>query len=278
MAAKTAIGMHRINAGKGHWYKIDGKKVDGVTTLLKDGKPNNALITWAARRVARYVADHLDLVNDMADMGPDSVAAALEKIPFTERNRAAARGTKVHNYAEHLVQNMEVEYDEALVGYVEALIQFFDEWKVVPVLVEAVVGSRRWAYGGTTDLVADLVTPGDVYDSAGTLVIPAGTLIRAILDPKTSDSGLWPTVCYQLCAYANADVYLDADGNEQPMAALGIQYGFGVWVRSDGYDLQLADIGPETFKTFQHIATVARRTANEKALLGPPVQPKEIIA
>lgn len=268
-------GLKRINAGKGHWYRIDGRKVDGVTTLIKDGKPNNNLITWAARRVARYVADHLDLVNDMADMGPDSVAAALAKIPFTERNRAAARGTAVHALAEKLALDAEVEYPDELAGYVEALVQFFDEWKVAPILVEAVVGSRKWAYGGTTDLVADLVTPGDVYDAAGTLVIPAGTVIRAVLDPKTSDSGIWPNVAYQLTAYANADVYLDADGNEQPMAALGIQYGFAVWVRADGYDLQLADIGPETFKTFCHIATVARRTANEKALIGPAVQPKE---
>jgi hypothetical protein len=274
----AAVGLRRINAGKGHWYKIDGKKVDGVTTLLKNGKPNNALISWAARRVARYVADHLDLVNDMADMGPDSVAAALEKIPFTERNRAAVRGTRVHKLAEHLVQNLEVEVDDDMAGYVEALIQWFDEWQVQPVLVEAVVGSRTWAYGGTTDLVADVTPPGDVHNSAGEVVIPAGLRVRAIFDPKTSDSGLHPTVCYQLAAYAGADVYLDADCVEQPMAALGIQYGFGVWVRSDGYDVQLADIGPDTFRTFTFIASVARRTANEETLLGPPVYPKEIIA
>lgn len=278
MTAKTATGIHRINAGNGHWYKIDGRKADGVTTLIKNGRPNPALIGWAAREVAEYVADNLDTVNNLAAAGREPLIAALRNIPTAVLTKAGNRGTAVHTYAEKLVKGEEVECPDDLIGHVEAYAQFLDEWQVEPVLVEAVVASRRCGYAGTTDLVADVTTPATIAAADYPWLahdIAAGTKLRAIFDPKTSRSGVWPDHAYQLAAYRHADVYLDDNHTEQPMADLGIDFAAVVHVRADGYDVVPVNADDDTFTTFQYIATVARRIADDKQLIGTPVIPEE---
>ena len=93
------------------------------------------------------------------------------------------------------------------------------------------------------------------------------------LDPKTSRSGVLPDAAYQLAAYRHADVYVDADGVEHPMADLGVSFAAVIHVRADGYDVVPVNAGQDTFKTFQHLATVARRVDGDRALIGPPVYP-----
>jgi hypothetical protein len=271
--------IRRINAGKGHWYRVDGRKCDGVTTLIKNGRPNPALIGWAARETAEYVADNLDIVNALAETGRAPLVGALSKIHTAVLQNAANRGTRVHAVAEALAKDLEVEYDDDIAGHVEAYVMFLDQWQVKPLLVEAVIASRTFGFAGTVDLVADVVTPGDIgLDIAPWLSapIPAGTRLRGIFDPKTSRSGVWPDAAYQLAAYRYSDVYLDSVGLEQPTAALGIEHGFVVHVRSDGYDVHPMDAGPRTFEDFQYIATAARRIADDnKRLVGGCVIPKE---
>lgn len=276
-AAEPQPALRRINCGSGHRYTVDGRKADGVTTLIKGGRPNPALVGWAAREVAEYVADNLDTVYAMAGMGRDSIVAALKAIPNTVRNNAGTRGTKVHKLGELLAAHLEVEVPEELEGHVESYVKFLDEWQVRPVLVEGVVGSRTWGYAGTTDLVADVVTPGAMLRADFPWLdadIPAGTPLRGIFDPKTSRSGIWPDVAYQLAAYRFSDAYLDAAGDEHPTAELGIQFGAAVHVRADDYDVRPVDCGPDTFKTFTYLATVARRVDGDKKLIGSPVYPE----
>jgi hypothetical protein len=173
---------------------------------------------------------------------------------------------------------MEVEYDDDIAGHVEAYVLFLDQWQVRPVLVEAVLASRQWGYMGTCDLVADVVTTGEVTLANAPWLsepIPAGTPLRALLDIKTSRSGIWPDAAYQLAAYAGAEVYVDADGFEQPVAGLGIQHCGTIHVRADGYDVIPLNAGPETFETFQYLATSARRIGDDKRLVGTAIIPKE---
>jgi hypothetical protein len=279
MTAKTATGIHRINAGTGHWYKVDGRKSDGVTTLIKNGRPNHNLIGWAARETAEYVADNPDVVEALREAGRPALVGALSKIHTGVLQAAGRRGTKVHKAAEKLIIGEEVEYDDEIAGHVEAYIQFLDEWRVNPILVECIVASRTWGYTGTTDIVADIVTPGDITPTIApwlTETIPAGTKLRAILDPKSNRTAVYPDAAYQLAAYRYADVYVDpVTEAEVPMAELGIEFAAVVHVRADGYDVHPMDAGPDTFKTFQHLATVARRVSDDAALVGGRVYPKE---
>ncbi len=281
MTSKYATGLHRINHGRsGHSYRLDGTKPTGVTTAIKQGRVNHALIRWAAKETAQYVAANLDLVNELAATGPETLVAALTSVHQDVVNKAAARGTAVHALAEKLTRGEEIEYPDELAGYVEAHVQFLDQWQVRPVLVEAVVANRTFGIAGTGDLVADVVVPGDItLEMAPWLDEPilAGTKLRACFDTKTSRSGIWPDCAYQVAAYVHAEVYVDADGHEQSMAELGIdqRIGFAIWTRQDGYDVKPLDIRPDTFKTFQYFATIARRIADDSCLVGQAVIPEE---
>lgn len=245
--------LKRINYGRGHGYKIDGQKVDGVTTLIKDGLPKPALPYWSARTVAEYVADNLDQVAGMGDMGRASIVAALKEVPWTARDRAAVRGTEVHALGERLIRGEEVDVPEHLVGHVTSYVDFLNDWKPEPVLVEAPVGHRRWRYAGTLDMVVRL---------------PDGRTVLA--DIKTAASGIWPETAYQLAAYRHAEVYLDDDGVEQPMVP--VDAGYAIWVRADGYDVIPVTCDERVFKDFLHIAWVARSARDNKTLIGEAIR------
>ena len=257
MTDKPGVGIQRIDStyrGKPtHHYKIDGQRADGVTTLIGDGLPKPALLPWGIKSVAEYAADHLDRLVEMQPMGREAIVAALKQAPYTDRDLAAKRGTEVHALAEQLIHGIEVDVPQELVGHVESCVQFLDEWKVRPVIVEAVVASRQWRYCGTLDVVADL---------------PDGS--RSIMDYKTSRSGIFGETALQLAAYAHAEVYLDGE-DEKPVSDLGITAGHAVWIRADGYDVYPVDISEQTFKTFCHVAYCARKGKGLRDLIGSPL-------
>lgn len=252
------MSIRRINTARGHHYKVDGKASDGVTTLIGNGLPKPALLPWGIKSVAEYAADHLDRLVEMQPMGREAIVSALKQSPYTDRDAAARRGTEVHALAEKLIHGQDVDIPDDIAGHVESCVKFLDRWKPTPVLVEATIASRQWNYCGTLDLVADL---------------PDGT--RTLMDYKTSRSGIYGETALQLAAYAHAEVYLDADENEQPIADLGITAAHAVWLRADGYDVYPVDISEPVFRTFLHVAYVARKAKVMKDLVGDPVDPGE---
>lgn len=238
--------LKRVNAGRGHSYRLDGKPVQGVTTLIGKGVPKPALPNWAARSVAEYVADadpgDLDALRRL---GRDGMIKALKDVPWRDRDAAAGRGTEIHAIAERLSRGEEVRRTDAIEpiwGYVEACVRFLDEWRISVVLTETVIGSRRHRYAGTLDLIADL---------------PDGR--RALFDYKTSRSGVWGETALQLAAYRHADFYLDGDGHEQPMSELQIGTAYAVHLRPDGYSVHPIDTSNEVFDMFRCAAYIARR-------------------
>lgn len=221
-----------------HLYRLDGKPVMGVTTLLSKGLPKPALVRWSANTVAAYVADNPDAVDQLRAMGREPMYAALKGIPWSERDKAAARGTEVHAFGEQVVHGTEVEVPEHIAGHVEGYVKFLDEHKVSPVLTEKMVANRQHWYAGTFDLVADI---GGV---------------RWLLDIKTS-KGVYGETGLQLAAYRNAEFWQDDDGNEQPMPEverLGVLH-----VREDGTTLIPFESGPKPFQVFLHVAWVAKQ-------------------
>ncbi len=242
-----------------HHYLIDGKRADGVTTLLGDGLPKPALLPWGIKSVAEYAADHLDLLLQMQPMGREAIVASLKQAPYTDRDTAAKRGTEVHALAEDLINGREVTVPEELAGHVESYVRFLDEWQPEPVLVEVVVASRKWNYCGTLDLFTRFKGDDRLYAA----------------DVKTTRSGIFGETACQLAAYRGAEVYLDAEGNERDMADLGpiAETGYGIWVRADGYSMVPLPVGDDVFKVFTHIAYVARQKDRIKSWPGEPVGP-----
>lgn len=249
------MSIQKIKAGKNHWYKLDGVKADGVTTLIGDGVRKKALENWGIRSVAEYAASHLDRLVEMQPMGEEAIVAALKQSPYTDRDKAANRGTEVHALAEELIHGREVEVPAELQGHVDSYVRFLDEWQPEPIKVERVVAHRKWNYCGTFDAVYRL---------------PDGQIV--IGDIKTSRSGIFSETALQLAAYRFAEVYLDEDGTEKPMADLGIgDVGHGLWIRGDGYDVLPIPVDESVFKAFLHVAYGARWMKANKSIVGDPL-------
>lgn len=234
--------IQRINRGKGHSYKIDGRPVPGVTTLINKGIAKPALQYWAARSVAEYVADaEPETLDHLRTLGRAGMVDALKGIPWNQRDTAALAGTTVHALAEKLIKGEQVEVPDEAAGHVDSAVRFLDDWRVSPVLTETVVASRRHRYAGTLDAVVDL---------------PDGR--RAIIDYKTARSGIFPETALQLAAYRYADVCIDPAGDEADMTLLGIDCGYAVWLRGDGYDVHPVRCDRAVFLTFLQVSAVAR--------------------
>lgn len=244
----------RRNHGAGHSYTIDGEKVPGVTTILREAFPAPALMEWAGRTTAAYAVDYWD---ELAALPPTRRLARIDRARFEDRDNAARRGTEVHRLAERLVAGEEVDVPEELAGHVEAYVGFLDAWKVEPVLVEATVGHRAVRYCGTTDLVADMRAGGAVE--------------RWLLDVKTARSGIFAESALQCCAYARAEVYLEGDGTERPMADLGIERVGAIHVRADGWDVRETAWDDDVWTFFRHLAWLQRRLEDTKHWVDRPL-------
>lgn len=230
---------------KSHRYRLDGQWVPGVTTLIKDGLPNKALMYWSARTVAEYVADNPEGVDALRSLGRNGMVAALKETPWQKRDDAAVRGTDVHALAERIVHGEEVEVPEHLAGYVQSCVDFFDTWRPTPLVVERPLAHRAHWWAGTGDLFASL---------------PDGRV--ALFDHKTSASGIWPEAAFQLAAYSHAEFYVDEDGTEKPIPQ--VDFCAAVHLRPDGYEVVPVKADDQTYKEFRHLAYVAQAAKRAK--------------
>lgn len=260
----TYVGpVRRRNSGRGHGYTdANGLKVPGVTTVVGNGLPKSGLIDWAADATAAYAVDHWD---ELGRLSPTARYKALQKCRYIDVDKAKDRGTQVHTIAEHLVRSEVVNVPDFLAGHVESYVRFLDEWDVRPVLVEAVVMSHTHGYAGTLDLVADLIDP----DSPDERTL-------WLLDVKTGRSGIRGDVALQISGYRYADVYLDDDGNEQPMPE--VERTGAIHVRADGYDLVPVEAGPAQHRALLYVQQVAEFAESSRGLVGEPLKPLEASA
>lgn len=245
--------IRRRNHGRGHSYlDANGARVPGVTTIIGDGVPKPALVNWAANTTAEYAVDHWE---DLSSMTPSARLKELTRARYADRDAAANRGTKVHALAEQLTAGKAVIVPDELRGHVESYVRFLDEWDAAPVLSETAVWSSTHGYAGTLDLIADITHPH----------MP-GRSMRALLDIKTSRSGVFGETALQLAAYRYADGYLDDDGAEQPMPE--VEFTGVVHVRADGYSLVPVTAGPAQFRSFLYAQQVKAFCDDASELVG----------
>lgn len=241
--------LRRINTNYGHRYTLDSKKVPGVTTLLSKGLPKPALPRWAAKTAAEYVADHLEVLNSLPDR--ESVIATVKQSPWTQRDRAAVRGTDVHAIAEDLIHGREAEVPDELAGYVEGYVRFLDEWEPEPILTERPIGNRHWWYAGTFDVIYRLKN---------------GRVVLA--DNKTS-KGVYGDAALQLAAYKGAEFYLSEDGEEESLPEVdGLAI---IHITPTGTDLYEVRDPAEAWKDWLHVAWVAKAEDRIKTQISNPV-------
>jgi hypothetical protein len=241
--------------GGGHSYKLDGDKVDGVTTIIGNGVPKPALVPWASREIATFAARNLQLLGELDE---DARIDLLKGAPYRDRDKAARRGTEVHRLAEELIGGKEIDVPDELAGHVDSYLRFLDDWQVREVIVEGVCGHRGHRWMGTFDLVCDM----------------AGE--RWLVDIKTTRSGIFGEVALQLAAYRNAEFVL-IDGDEHPMPA--VDRVAAIWVRADGYDVIPVEAGPEVYRMFRYAAELAKFTTKlGKEWVGDTLSPPRAVA
>lgn len=189
--------LRRINRGRGHSYTLDGRKVPGVTTILKTlAKP--ALIDWSVRKGAEHAVNHWD---ELAELPISERLDRIKRAPSTDRDHRGERGTEIHTYAEQLVHGQTVTPPDDLRGPVEAVARWLDRWRADPVLTEAPVANTTYGYAGTADLFAVLRRPGEAAGDGVTLV-----------DFKSS-RGVYSEAAIQCAAYRFCDLAVH-DGAE----------------------------------------------------------------
>lgn len=252
----------RINGpASHHHYLLDNTRVDPVT-FAQDGVPKPALIAWAARVTAEYVADHLDDADQYGDPtdrllealrdavshdarsrwppgppDPKRVADALAGVHRRDRDRAKGRGLEVHRLVE---RHQHDTPPTDLAGHIAAYRQYRADWQPTHEMAEVVVGNRTHQYMGTVDILAHLA--------------PLGT---CLIDVKTARAGIHAQDALQLAAYRTAEFYLDpTTGTEEPMPA--IDHTLALWLHPDGYQLHPVPTGEHQFGVWLAARRVAR--------------------
>lgn len=237
-----------------HRYRLDGKPVTGVTTIIGGGIPKPALAYWSANEAAKAASEWAGNIKGDADdwaiasINPDALYEEWRKAPWQKRDKAAVRGTAVHALAEELVHGRDVDVPDELVPYVEGYARFLDTWGVEPILTEKSVAHRGLWFAGRFDLIAAVPRVQD------------GQPIE--IDLKTSN-GVYADTAIQTAAYARAEFYVN-DGDpdtEHPLPDVAAT--FVAHVTPDG--TRLFELSPDrahidaAFETFRHVYAVKNR-------------------
>lgn len=211
MTAPTGPRLQRRNYGSGHGYLLDGKKIDGVTTVIGDGLPKPALINWAAVTTAEAAVDQWE---ELSQLGPATRLKRLKRARFEVVKEASMRGTEIHTLGDKLSRGEEVDAGKHL-GEVEAYARFLDEWDVEILATEAPCASTRYMYAGTLDSIAII---------RGLALVPEYAHLSeaaVLLDLKTG-RGVYNDTSLQLVAYGESDIWQpNGPESEEPMPEIG---------------------------------------------------------
>jgi hypothetical protein len=264
------VKIQRKNTAKGHYYvdqEAGNERVPGVTTILSDGLPKPALMNWAATATAAYAVDQWETLAGLP------ISERLKKIEggrWAARDAAAARGTAVHAMAERLVAGEKVTVPDAITGYVQACVSMLDDFDVKAMHVESVVYSETHRHVGTCDLIAEFLLPDmPEYDH-----IPrrANGYSLALVDWKTSKSGIFGDVALQLAAYRHSEFLIDSA--EQVINMPDVDFTAGIHLRPDGdYSLVPLTTDADVYRDFLYVKEIARLVGSLRDLVWAPIVP-----
>jgi len=157
---------------KTHVYKLDGKRLTGVTTILGViAKP--ALIGWAANKAVDYIKDHI-YDNDI-DAMVTKILPEARKAHTKIKDTAADYGTHVHDQIENYCKGKKVvSINEQVDKSVQSFIDWFERQNAKVIESEKRLYSKEHWYAGTVDLVleidgkhwiADIKTSNGIYNT-----------------------------------------------------------------------------------------------------------------
>lgn len=230
-----------------HTYSLDGRRVPGVTTIIRNATNKPALPPSAAKETALWAAANVEALPTMgADRWVRNATSAYRDV----WNASALRGTLLHDAARQLVNGDPLtpvdadgnQWPDDVIRSAEQLARFMDEWDAQPVLAERPVFHETDLWAGTLDLVADL---RDGH--------------RWLLDYKTGRTGVYPESAMQQAAYRHATHVQDVDDAgelvDRPMVP--VDRAGVVWVRPDFYELRPVRADGVMYERFRHMIPVS---------------------
>lgn len=209
-----------------HAYKVEGEDVLGVSTVAKVGGVEDTwgiASAWGFRIGYEGAFDLLQGLHDWPFLEKDGLRAALKDAgltPWATRDRAADRGTWVHDVFESLAEDGTVpdvtKFPEEVRGHVISLMKWFLHYRPKFVATEVQVASREHRFAGRYDIralvdasrILPLIHPlrTDVQAERIRELAAAGKPALGLLDLKTS-KGVYPTTHFpQLEGYEGASV------------------------------------------------------------------------
>lgn len=173
---------------KEHLYKLNGKPMTGVTTILGViAKPS--LIQWAANMACDHINDNFPSVEEIMK-NPLAISQLIKEARTahrTKKEKAGDIGTLAHKWIEEWIKNPDTIFPDDPV--LNKMCENFTNWalenEVKFLESEMRVYSEKYWYAGTIDLVLEM--NGKKY----------------LGDLKTS-SGIYDEHFYQTAAYQNA--------------------------------------------------------------------------
>ena len=235
-----------------HKYQLDGKDIPSVTTLL-NALPQPWMKPWVVNTIADWCVGNPDEVYRRATYTADdepSLRQFFQGLPDALRDMAGTRGTAVHEIAERLLVEPEVEVPQELAGYAQSAANFLNDWRITPQVVERPLVNRRYWYAGKPDLLGPL---------------PDGRM--ALVDYKTAAKGIKKDKDgLQQVGYANAEFYIDESGNEIPMPHVDLS--LLVHLTPSGYKAYEVAITPAAFDLFLSVAELSNGIKTINSLVG----------
>jgi galactitol-specific phosphotransferase system IIB component len=174
---------------KKHVHTLDGKRLHGVTSVLKYWGDPGGLINWAAN----MAVDHVEKVLKTKEIEKEDLESA-RKAHTRKRDKAGDIGTKVHKELEDAMN------DWITAGFlmdsknktVQAVLEWLRDEGIKPLKSEMHVYSRKHWYGGIADgviekdgkrYILDFKTSNYIYTTA---FIQCGAYSTAVKEMKKS--------------------------------------------------------------------------------------------
>lgn len=148
---------------KKHVHTLDGKRLHGVTSVLKMWGDPNPLLNWGVKQgvshvekcVKQQIKDGLDLRGTAWESIFDDARTAHLKV----RDKAGDLGTIVHKQLEDLLTDyrdkMGCQYDNDTHECVKKVINWMSSNNIRPLELETHLHSREHWYGGIVDAIVE---------------------------------------------------------------------------------------------------------------------------
>jgi cytochrome c2 len=153
---------------------VNGKTIDGVTSIIGAAVNKPALVYWAANKAAEYIEQNLVVGKAVDEIEKKNLVNGCKTAHRTMKNDAADYGKILHGIIEKYIKKE--EYEDPTHEMLLRSFQQFQQWEkdnnVEFIASEKKAYSRKYSYAGTYDfqaivngkkVIGDLKTNNGIY-------------------------------------------------------------------------------------------------------------------